>query len=237
MGKGNKGGVIKTIVTSFYVNGALKDEPDSKSKLLRFSKDTIAQLGRVVRLIMTSDFVSESSKLYYSNVYMTISGVYLKERDREDTTFNKVKNRIAYDTAKVSRHFGDTLQDIVMCREPDLGRLALKLEALYRKHMNEFSLQDKILLKMPSVKPCSILSHDEYMRVISILKTYSKKAVKDAEESIGYIEWGYVEHLLQNQSELNTVDEFNLAILKEAVGHGNSDIQIKDEELLKNDEC
>jgi hypothetical protein len=234
MSKGNKGGVIKTIITTFYINGELRNEPDSTSRLSRFSKETMEQLRRFARLVMQSGFVSGSSKMYYSNKHTTINAVYLKERKNGNAKFDKIKNRIAYDTAKVSRHFGDMLHDVVMCKEPNLGLLASKLWELCNKYMNEFSLQDKIVMNMPSVKPCPALMNEEYMRIIEVLRTYSKKAVNDAEKSIGCMGWGYVEHLLQNQSMLEGTDKINFMILKESVQCGDVRTQnIKDGDVAQ----
>lgn len=198
-------------------NGNFRTIPIGMVKKLELPEERIRIIQTFVRLLVSTDFLQPDTRIYITNEYITIDGVYEKIKNGDYTvgrevTFNSVRNRIYRDQMKISNTFGN---DIVT----DLYASSKKVDKYINIMAEQFAkLADSTLkdgLRLNISKDCinSSVTDDEFNSFIEVIKPYTEIRMKEVEDSIDDRVAGYFNYLLSCPDECLSEDDLDRKIV------------------------
>lgn len=200
---------LKEIVSDFMdTEGKILDSPKGKIIKKELSDERIEFLKQFIDLLLNTDFVGEEYKVYISDRFITLKGVYErlkyealnKGEDESRVNFNNVKGKIWYDKNKITSIFSErVLIDIV---EYD-GSIEVYIEQLnsLKIKYNQVNLLNNLVLDIDTTLNTNIqikndISDEEFKEFINIIAPYSIKHVKYISDNLPKDTLEYVKKIL-----------------------------------------
>lgn len=206
--KHNFSEAIKFLVSPFWENGKVLDTPKSNIKKLSLSPEKMSFVKRFVSLLMESSYTGDYSKIYYADYYISISEVHRQLVNQGNSTaLNCVKNQIRYTTAKIKKHFGESMAlDILTNSKTDISPYVKVLNSLYSKYVNKFNVADYLIVDTPSIIENRNLTDWEFNNFLNAIEPYSKFMASKSISQITNSMWGYFWYLVNSRGELAAED-------------------------------
>lgn len=191
---------LKALVEDFTDSeGNILERPKGRFVRKKLDERRIMFLRRFVDLLLNTGFVSEETKLYIKNRYITQEGVAEAMRERgKEANPNSVSAKIWYDKNKIVHLFGTRfLVEITEYDNVNMEDYEIKLDKAFAKYCNNKALKD-IIIDLPTGRYERKLEDEEFIQLLEKLKPYIKINVKKVSESITSGEVGYIEFLLSS---------------------------------------
>lgn len=191
---------LKALVDDFTDSqGNILEHPKGRFVRKKLDERRIMFLRRFVDLLLNTGFVSEETKLYIKDRYITQEGVAEAMRERgKEANPNSVSAKIWYDKNKIVHLFGTRfLVEITEYDNVNMEDYEIKLDKAFAKYCNNKALKD-IIIDLPTGRYERKLENEEFIQLLEKLKPYIKNNAKKVSESITSGEVGYIEFLLSS---------------------------------------
>lgn len=206
---------LKKVVSDFYLDGAILENSVGDYIKSSTPSNRVRVLKKIVKLVMTTSFVDEYTKLYLSNKnysYQKVTDI-LNERTGSNLSVNQVKGKIWHNVRKVSNLLGaESLKLIINYRDNDISiyeEIVDRELVKYRKN-----IQGGILIDIQSQEFRETLSEEEFKEFVSIIKPYTVQGVKESKSKLTKEMLQYMNHLIANSDSLdgNDLKRYNLLL-------------------------
>lgn len=190
--------VINDMVDS---NGNIRPMPTGTIGKMNLPADRIKLLANLIRLLNDTNIITEETKIYINNRFITMEGVNNEiNKNKKGKNIRKLKatySRIWYDKAKLEKIFGeDFFTNVLIRRDSDISVYEKIIAEQYLKYSNGGKYRQNLMLNIPADCINTELSDEEFEEFVSIIAPYVKKHVKYIEDNLNE-EWrGYFNYLL-----------------------------------------
>lgn len=198
-------------------NGNFRTIPIGIVKRQELSEERIRIIQTFVRLLVNTNFLQPETKIYISNEYITIDGVYDKIKNGDYTvdreaTFNSVRNRIYRDQMKISNTFGNDIVTDLYSSSKKIDKYINIMAEQFAK-LADSTLKDSLRLDIPKDCINSSITDDEFNNFIEIIKPYTEIKAKEVEDNIDNRVSGYFNYILSCPDECLSEDDLDRKIL------------------------
>lgn len=205
-------------------NGNFRTIPIGMIGTRKLSNDRIRLLQCFLSLIKDTDMVSNETKYYVFNRYITKKGVneelneLLKDKGKQ-YKYNTTASKINYDQTKLEKQFGnEMLSDIILRtnNSDDIKRHTNNIIQAYLKYNSNKAedLRNNIALELDKDTLCSELDDEKFKTFITVISPYLKSHMKMISSIIDADSVGYFNYLLYSPI-LSDVDKTRLDELKQ----------------------
>ena len=206
---------LKKVVSDFYLDGAILENSVGDYIKSTTPSNRVRVLKKIVKLVMTTNFVDDYTKLYLSNKnysYQVVTDM-LNEKTGLNLSVNQVKGKIWHNVRKVSNLLGaESLKLIIHYRDNDISIFEEILDRELLKYRKK--IQGGILIDIQSKEFRSDLSDTEFEDFVSIIKPYTTQGIKETKSKLSEEMLQYVNHLIINAESLDGEDlkRYNLLL-------------------------
>lgn len=205
-------------------NGNFRTVPIGTIGTRRLSNDRIRLLQYIISLVKDTDIVTQETKLYVFNRYISIKDVNIEinrvlEPTGKQYSYNTTASKIAYDRDKLQKLLGtDILADIAFRSENEdkikiHTKNVINAHIKYGKHIKK-DLRDGLALEINKNYLCTELDEDKFDQFLSDISPYLKSHMEKIAEEIDKDSVGYFNYLLYSPM-LSDVDKQRLEKLKQ----------------------
>lgn len=181
-------------------NGNFRVTPIGTTGRLNLSNNRIKLLIDVIKLLRDTDIISDETRIYIFNKYITIKGVNEIINDRmggkEEVKFNNTLSKIQYDKNKLERLLGKDFFGSVLSSNRDISLYEKIVYELYIKYSKTDKIRENLILNIPKDCMSTELSDEEFNEFIQIISPYLKSQIKFIEENLSRKACGYFNYLL-----------------------------------------
>lgn len=196
MGTSNFTKQLKETIANFVSeSGDILDKPISiKGRPMLIEKRRVDFLRSFIDMLLNTRFISDTTKYYISNEYMTYAGVAKKF----NITEKNAQSKTWYDIKKIKSIFGSKIiVDIENYKKIDLPTYEQKLAETMSKYANT-RLFSNIALKIPDAPIRYKLTDDEFDEFISIIARYSLKQMATISSELPLEPIGYIKYIMSS---------------------------------------
>ncbi len=213
---------LKELISEFVDNqGVIRETPLGRSIKIELSKDRLDFLRQFIDLLINTDYLTEETKVYIKNKYITAEGVYdeLKEKYK-DINLNTVKSKIYYDKVnKIVAKFSEKmLADVIEYKNSDITSYKRVLSEIRNKKCGS-KLLDNIALKLPKPEASMRITEGEFEEFIEIILPYTRRHMQEISNMLNPQVIGYIHWILSSEL-LTEVDLKHRAKINEILGGG-----------------
>lgn len=195
---------LKVVVSDLYEYGVgMREEPKGRTARKELPKDIMNFLVRFVDLVMNTTMLSEETKMYISDEYITYAGVCGRLEDITSKQYNAhtVQTKIWYDKRKIVKFFGEAMfTNLIELVEIDkLPEYNRALDDAYENY-GQTKLWANLALHLPETtveEEDARVSDDDFMDFIALVGPYNRKHIAFVEKSIDKYTVGYCKRLLK----------------------------------------
>lgn len=192
---------LKLLIWDFVVDGEILEKPLGRAVKNDLDSERVEFLRLFIDLLLNSNYMSEETKIYLSDRYITMEGVQLKLEERGiDVNINTVKSKVWNDKKKIITDFGEDLfGDIIRYRDVDMASYMDKLNRLQVKYNNVSILKNIDLnLRLDDTSINKSITEEEFQEFLGIIAPYSKRHRRFISDNIPRSMVGYAMYLLSN---------------------------------------
>ncbi len=201
---------VKGLVSGFYLEGNILDNPIKRYIQVKLPLQKILLCKKIVFLLMkTKGFISEETKCYLSDYYHTASDVYRIFNTSGEIDKTKIKNKISYDMGKIVRNIGDLefFQKLIIYNNNNMPDTTKFNKAFAKYHESDFNLNDNVLVDIPIKDYSTELSEEDFSEMAKTLHPYMKSMVDISIGSLSDSQIGYFMYLKDNYFLLEDTDK------------------------------
>ena len=207
---------LKDLVADFTDDkGNILEQPKGRFVRKKLDERRLLFLRRFVDLLLNTRFTSKETKYYISDRYITMEGVAEKlAQDGKKASVDSVSNRVWYDKNKIISWFGEkVIVDMTEYSNINIDEYEKKLEVAFSQYGGK-RLNDYLAIKLPEGKYEGKLSNEQFVRLLELLKPYTRKYMKNLAKSIPAGHIGYLMYILSS----NILDDEDLRRKRELCG-------------------
>ncbi len=196
---------LKDLISDFVVDGDIMEKQLGKTVKKNLSRYRIQFIVQFIDLLLNTDFISEETKVYISDRYLTLDGA--RKKIGGNTNLNTLKAKVWYDKNKIVREFGDRfLVDIIDYNNIDIASYVDKLGKLRRKYYSDIMLKGLALeIKLDDLPAEEVeeLNDEEFEELINVIAPYSRKHMDYLANNLTRKSIMYMMYILNNYSISN----------------------------------
>lgn len=192
---------LKQLINDFVVDGEILEQPLGRTIKKELSKERVEFIRLFIDLLLNTNYISDETKIYLSDRYITLEGVKLKLEERGmESNINTIKSKVWYDKNKIIADFGgDLLLNVIGYSDTDITSYMIKLGDLLIKYNNVNLLKNISLdLRIEDTELNTQLDERDFQEFLTIIAPYSKKHRTFLSENIPKNMVGYAMYLLSN---------------------------------------
>lgn len=216
-------------------NGNMRTVPIGQIGKRNLSEDRLKLLQDLMRLLQTTSIISDTTRMYIFNRYITIKGVNdvmneaLGNNEDNKISYNSTMARIGYDRRKLDNAFESSMfTDIILKRdnEDDIARHRNNIARAYIKYgkLKGEDIRDNLALKLDRDCLCSELDDNKFDQFISVIMPYLKSHMDKVANSIDTDCIGYFNYLVLNPM-LTDKDKQRFEFIKQLLDTNTSDLE------------
>lgn len=229
MAKGGFYDFLKQVIGDMVdSNGNMRVTPIGNTGKRNLSNNRIKVLVDLINLLKDTTIITEESKLYVFDKYITIKGVNEAlnisiANSKDELKFNNTLSKIQYDKNKLERIFGSRFFIDILSFDTDIAQYERIIAEQYFKYTkNKNKLRDNIALNIDKNYMASEIKDEDFKEFISIIKPYIKSHMMFIEQSLNKDMIGYFNYILSMPS-LQGVDKDRYNLLATLLEDTNTD--------------
>lgn len=209
-------------------NGNIRVIPIGLVGKRNLPNENLKLLEQLIRLIMDTNIVTQETKIYISDVYITMAGVNRVINEmRKEKRLKKVKktntsSKIQYDQNKLEKIFGNDFFYNVLSSNKNIEKYKKIIAHQFMRYSNSDKIRENLLINIPRDYMVTELSEEEFEEFLSIIAPYTKRQVKFIENNLNKNACGYFNYLL-NMPSLKGIDKERSAVLKTLLDYTEND--------------
>lgn len=181
-------------------NGNIRPIPVGVTGRRNLPDNRIKLLSDLIRLLRDTDIISDETKIYINNKYITMRGVNEeinnKMKGKEKRHLKTTISRIQYDQLKLEKIFGSDFFVNVLVKGNDISIYEKIIAEQYMKYSKKEDLRKNLIINIPKNCMNTELSDEEFEEFVSVIAPYVKRHVKFIESNLSE-EWcGYFNYLM-----------------------------------------
>lgn len=196
---------LKEIVNDYVINDEILDIPVGRTAKRKLPDEINDFLKRFIGLLIYTDFISEASKLYIKNYYITLKGITAELNESSNTKVNEtaIHARIWRDKKKIVSKFGeDMLTELIDYKDTsNLDTYNLILNEIQLTYGSSSLLDNSVVLNLPKTERYTgdeIVTDTEFKEFIQIILPYTKSQMEYISNNISKNTLAYCKYLLDS---------------------------------------
>lgn len=200
-------------------NRHVKALPGGKLGKMNLPNNKIKFLADLIVLLRDTNIITEETKIYIFNKYMTKRGVneIIRETSGKEVPFNNTASKIQYDHAKLQKLFGENLIYDVLSKTRNIESYESILDSQYMKYSNSSEIRDKLIINIPNNCMQREITEEQFQDFVEVILPYIKNQVKFIEDNIDREACGYFNYIISSPN-LTDEDKERLNRLKMLLG-------------------
>lgn len=194
---------LKELVNDYVKEGKILDNPVGRIGRKNLPEEINGFFKRFLDLLLYTNFISEESKRYIKEYYITIGDI-VKELDEEQgvkTNTNAVKVKVWRDKKKITESFGEQmLSELLVYKDTkNLKEYNTILANLCRKFNRSSLLDTNVALDMPDTEVYlgeEMVTDSEFNEFIDIILPYTKNQMEYIASNIDKNTLAYCKYIL-----------------------------------------
>lgn len=209
--------LLKTLVCAFYnfETEEISDEPSAKFLPYKYDGQHLDVMRRLVKILMQTDYMNDITKKYLSSTKST----YRSVSEELDINFNTAKSSVWYYMKKVGNDISKS-NIFELMYKPKNSVVAIEKQVVQVEMVlyDKEEIWEHLIIKVDKPKINAVISDVDFNTLISTLRPYSKKAVRDNLSELTDDMKGYFWYLMEYDGMLEGKDAENMEVLKEMLG-------------------